>query len=481
MTEDDVVKAARWKALADQGNAWGQNNYGNCLKNGLGVGKNLSEAAKYYKLSADQGNASGQINYGHCLDNGLGVGKNLSEAAKYYKLSADQGDALGQNNYGVCLKNGWGVSKDLNEAAKYLKLSADQGNASGQINYGHCLENGLGVPKDLRAATDYYRKAMEQGCETARDAYNRCMACLKSDSSGDHQPTPELLINLNNYQRVKTLGRGKFGIVRLVENKSNGERLAVKYIEGGPEFDCDRLFREVGILSSLNHPCIIRFVGWSLPNSECEEARIALEFASNGSIEDVLSRIKKGDTPAFWTHENISCMIIGLVVGMQYLHSHNIIHRDLKPANLLIDEKYRLRICDFGTAVFEECGTTTGMGTLCYMAPESLEAAPPTKKVDVFAFGLILYELLVGESVFPKDVNPIRLAKLLTDNIRPEIPKSVAPVISRLIEKCWTTDPNSRPTFDEIYSELEGSWFPFFDNVPPKVLRDYLSEVGNRH
>jgi serine/threonine protein kinase len=205
-----------------------------------------------------------------------------------------------------------------------------------------------------------------------------------------------------------------------------------------------------------------------------------MEYASNGSLEDVLCRIKKGDPPRFWTHETISCVIVGVVLGMKYLHSKDIIHRDLKPGNILLDDKHRVRICDFGTAVFEDCGTTTAVCTFAYVAPETLEEAPPTKKVDVFGFGLIVYELLVGESVLPKDGNIIRISNLHKNGFRPEIPRSVSPPIRKLIESCWCVNPESRPTFDEIYRILEDAWFPFFNDVLPKVVNDYVWEIRQR-
>jgi serine/threonine protein kinase len=376
----------------------------------------------------------------------------------------------------LCLEYGKGVSKDLSEAAKYYKLSADQCNSHGQNNYGSCLEYGKGVSKDLSEAAKYYKMALEQGLEAAAANYQR--VCEAQRTGSDNETPCDFGIDLNAYEKVKDLGRGSFGTVRLVRDKSNGAKLAVKYLQGGPEFDCGRLFREVGILASLNHPCIIKIVGWSLPNSECKKARIATEFASNGSLEDAFVRIRKGDIPSFWTHENLSCIIIGLVLGMKYLHSRDVIHRDLKPANLLLDEKYRVRICDFGTAVFADCGTTQTIGTLGYVAPESLEDALPTKKVDVFAFGLILYELLVGQSVFPKDANAVRLAKLHMNEHRAEIPGSISSAVADLMRACWSTDPDLRPTFEEIYAKLKGTWFPFFDDVPPKVIKDYVSEIG---
>jgi serine/threonine protein kinase len=303
-----------------------------------------------------------------------------------------------------------------------------------------------------------------------------------STSSEHENLLSGLIINFEDYEKVKRIGHGRFGVVELFENKSERKQWAVKNIMDEGELDYGRLIREVSILALLNHPCIMGIIGWSLPNEECKAVRIATEYASNGSIEDVLARIKKGDTPSFWTHENISCMIVGLVLGMKYIHTCNVIHRDLKPGNLLIDDKFRLRICDFGTAVFKECGTTTVAGTVAYMAPECFQDATPTPKIDVFAFGLILYELLVGESVFPKDASVFQMTKLHQEEIpvRPEIPSPIPRAIAGLIRSCWAPNPNLRPTFAEIYEKLEENNFVFFNDVLPKVVIDYVTEIRSQ-
>jgi serine/threonine protein kinase len=170
-------------------------------------------------------------------------------------------------------------------------------------------------------------------------------------------------------------------------------------------------------------------------------------------------------------------MIIGFVCGMKYMHSKGIIHRDLKPRNLLIDSEFRLRISGFDSAVLDG-STTTGIYGGAYMAPEIFENAIPTKKVDVFVFGLILYELYVGESVFPENTGIPRLYKLHRERWRPEIPGYISEPIARLIRDCWSPEPESRPSFEEIYARLDGINFAFFDDVSPEVVRAYVSEIN---
>jgi serine/threonine protein kinase len=264
-----------------------------------------------------------------------------------------------------------------------------------------------------------------------------------------------------------------------MENRKMNESLAVKYIGIGPTFDSDRLLQEIGVLTALNHPCIVRIIGYTLPNAECREARIATEVMRKGSLENVLNRVKRGEIPDFWSHTNITKMMIGVVLGMKYLHSRGIIHRDLKPGNILLDEKGQIRIADFGTAKFEDYGATTTdlIGTLAYMASEALEGGHATKKSDVFAFGLILYEVLVGESVFPKKGNPLQIALMHAEGTRPEIPEVIHSSIANLIRKCWSKNPEDRPTFEEVFEILDANQFRFFEDVEYSECERFICEV----
>jgi serine/threonine protein kinase len=353
------------------------------------------------------------------------------------------------------LLHGEAVAQDRNEAMRYLKMSARKGYGPGVETYREHFGE-LPQPDD----GDDAHKGVE-----------------KPASSGD------AIMSFAEYERVRELGRGVCGVVDLMKHQGKNQYLAVKEVQPGPQFDSERILREVRVLCALDHPCILRIVGWSLPGREYRLARIATEFIKNGSVERALGCVRQGEPPAFWTHTNISIILAGLVLGLRYIHSKDIIHQSIKPSNLLIDDNIRVRIADFASARFEDCGTiSTGVsGSYVYSTPEALEDVEeryvPTKNGDVFSFGLVLYEILVGESAFPKG-NAMRIVKLHSEGWRPAIPAWIHPIVRTLIEQCWSKKPHERPSFDEIYAVLSSHSFPFYADVPNDVVKKYIAGIG---
>jgi TPR repeat protein/serine/threonine protein kinase len=133
-----------------------------CLRDGIGISKDLKGAAHHFKLSADQGNAYGQLCYGVCLRDGIGISKDLKGAVHYLKLSADQGNADGQCQWGISLLTGKVVQRDLATAIQYFKMSAEKGSPEGQTVVGWMIENGVGTPMDLIAAVGYCDLSSDQ-------------------------------------------------------------------------------------------------------------------------------------------------------------------------------------------------------------------------------------------------------------------------------------------------------------------------------
>ncbi len=141
------VHALQLKAQA--GSAEARNRLGVMYATGAGVGKDMGEAVKWFRLAAEQGLAEAQNNLGALYHTGNGVAKDLGEAARWYRLAAEQGHAPAQHNLGLMYASGIGVEKDAVTAVRWYRLAAEQGNALAQSHLGSMYARGTGVSVDL--------------------------------------------------------------------------------------------------------------------------------------------------------------------------------------------------------------------------------------------------------------------------------------------------------------------------------------------
>lgn len=150
--------------------------------------------------------------------------------------------------------------------------------------------------------------------------------------------------------------------------------------------------------------------------------------------------------------------------AMCFIHYCSIVHRDLKTQNILIDNNNNVKLCDFGLAKNKvyyvvkfknELGWGSGKfsGTPTYMAPELFEKKAYDEKVDVFAFGTVMWEVLVRKVPYEGfEVSDIKKRTMLGEDMF--IPKTVNPELGKLINSCRAVNPESRPTFKEIVEKL---------------------------
>jgi serine/threonine protein kinase len=222
--------------------------------------------------------------------------------------------------------------------------------------------------------------------------------------------------------------------------------------------------REVEILSKLNHPCVVRILRWGTSDRRLL-AEIHTERAKYGSLADILGDVNQGTAPDFWNLTRIGIIICDIVFGMRYVHSRGIIHRDLKPSNILVNQNRRAWVAGFGTNRFKDDDSTpTGeTGTVHYAAPEQwAEDAECTTKIDVWSFGLILYEILTGQAVFRSTLEPMRVLKRMRRKDLPTLPSKYGDYIQSLISRCWCYDPADRPSFGDICDEFQTRHFALF-------------------
>ena len=242
------------------------------------------------------------------------------------------------------------------------------------------------------------------------------------------------------------LGSGGMGQVYAAMDTRLNRRVAIKV--AAREF-AGRFAREAKAIASLNHPhvCTLHDVG---PNY------LVMELVDGEALDDVL---KKGTLPV----ETAIDYTIQIAEALQAAHSHGIVHRDLKPANVMVSPS-GLKVLDFGLAVQrpseneeekEQDGATVTMretadgqivGTVRYMSPEQAEGKPADARSDVFALGVVMYEMLCGQPPFQGDTTVGLLASILKADpvaprkLRHEIPSELEYVILKCLEK----DPADR-------------------------------------
>lgn len=217
---------------------------------------------------------------------------------------------------------------------------------------------------------------------------------------------------------------------------------------------------EVALLLRLKHPNIITFIAaCKKPPVFC----IITEYLPGGSLRKYLHQQEPHSVPL----NLVLKLAVDIARGMQYLHAEGILHRDLKSENLLLDEDMCVKVADFGISCLEsQCGSPKGFtGTYRWMAPEMIKEKNHTKKVDVYSFGIVLWELLTALTPFD-DMTPEQAAfAVCQKKARPPIPAACPVAVRKLIKRCWANNPHKRPQFEEIVTVLE-SYSESFEQDP---------------
>lgn len=243
---------------------------------------------------------------------------------------------------------------------------------------------------------------------------------------------------IGRFEPLDILGKGAQGVVYLAEDTKLGRKVAIKTLDKHRQ-DADQLNQEAKHVSQLNHPHIIPLyeIGFQ------EETPFLVYRFYEG--EQLKLRLQREGKLNQLDAVNITNQLLD---GIGYAHKNNIIHRDLNPSNLLIDKEGNTKIMDFGISII--AGTVTAStevtGTVNYLAPEQLTNSELGPAVDIFASGLILYEMLTGHQVFSAN-NSMAIMYKITNEIvpppskrNPEIDNDLDAIVMKALEK----DPADR-------------------------------------
>ncbi|KAL6970626.1 hypothetical protein U1Q18_030320 [Sarracenia purpurea var. burkii] len=271
------------------------------------------------------------------------------------------------------------------------------------------------------------------------------------------------IIKNDDLEELRELGSGTFGTV--YHGKWRGTDVAIKRIKkscfAGRSSEQERLtkdfWREAQILSKLHHPNVVAFYG-VVPDGPGGTLATVTEFMANGSLRHVL--LKRDRKALDWRKKLIIAM--DAAFGMEYLHLKNIVHFDLKCDNLLVNlgdpQRPVCKVGDFGLSRIKRNTLVSGgvRGTLPWMAPELLNGSSSrvSEKVDVFSFGITMWEILTGEEPYANMHCGAIIGGIVSNTLRPPIPDRCSLEWKRLMEDCWSPDPAARPSFTEITNQL---------------------------
>ncbi|HPF69033.1 MAG TPA: protein kinase, partial [Candidatus Krumholzibacteria bacterium] len=261
---------------------------------------------------------------------------------------------------------------------------------------------------------------------------------------------------LAHYEVKTLLGKGGMGEVYRAADTRLGRDVALKVLPAEVAGDPERLARferEARLLAALQHPDIAAVYGLE---SDAGHTFLVMELCEG---ENLAERLARGALPV----DEVMQVAGHLAAGLAEAHEKGIVHRDLKPANIMLGPDGRVKILDFGLArAFGEGGPDGGvensptltaaftspgviLGTAAYMSPEQARGKTVDKRADIWAFGVIVREMLTGERLFAGETVSDTLAAVLTRDIEPgTLPGSTPPALRHVLFRCLQRDPARR-------------------------------------
>ena len=251
---------------------------------------------------------------------------------------------------------------------------------------------------------------------------------------------------VGRYEIVREVGRGGTAVVYLARQADLDRDVALKELAGPHAADAafvERFLRESRVAGSLNHPNIVTVHEYFEHDGG---AFIAMEYFEHGSLRGMLADL---------TLPQVAGVLEGVLAGLGHAHARGIVHRDLKPENVMVTSNGTVKIADFGIAkVLEDTGgrplTTSGttLGTPAYMAPEQALAADVGPSADLYAVGVVAFEMLSGDVPFHASDVPLAIMLQHLNEVPPPLEEKrpeLDPALSAWVERMLAKAPADRP------------------------------------
>uniref|UniRef100_A0A1J3GLH7 Wall-associated receptor kinase-like 9 n=1 Tax=Noccaea caerulescens TaxID=107243 RepID=A0A1J3GLH7_NOCCA len=276
-----------------------------------------------------------------------------------------------------------------------------------------------------------------------------------------------------NFSVNRVIGQGGQGTVykgMLVD----GRIVAVKKSKAVDEDKLEEFINEVVILSQINHRNIVKLLGCCL---ETEVPVLVYEYISNGNLFEHLHQDDENDDYTMASWEMRLRIAIDIAGALAYLHSaasFPIYHRDIKSTNIMLDEKYRAKVSDFGTSrsvtIDHTHLTTVVAGTVGYVDPEYFQSSQFTDKSDVYSFGVVLVEIITGEkpvsflrseenrtlaTYFILTMKECKVLDVIDARIKDSCNVEQVTAVANLARRCLNLNGKKRPNMREVSKELE--------------------------
>ena len=289
--------------------------------------------------------------------------------------------------------------------------------------------------------------------------------------------TPSSIVgsHIGKYRVLRKLGEGGMGAVFEAVHSEIGQRAAIKILHPHLSKEAkfvQRFIDEARLVSMVGHPGLVKVYDYTRTTEGA--LCIIMEFLEGESLWHRFERVRdKNRDPATGRPSGMGVIEVLQIArqvasGLAAVHNRSIVHRDLKPDNIMLVKDpdtpsgERAKILDFGIAKLDQAeggtrNTTTGvsLGTPTYMAPEQIEGqSAPTDRIDVYAFGVILFELLAGEAPFVSDSTGGILRQHLIKE-PPPLPAHVPADLQALVRRALAKEASERPSMAQIVDQID--------------------------